>query len=503
MAELHLRLNDGSVIAVPASLESITTYVLLEQEAWFEKEVAFLLRWLRPGMTAIDIGANLGVYSLPMARRVAPDGQVFAFEPASEPRLLLERSRSLNRANNLRVIGAALSDSRREGHLTLGASSELNSLEGSGPGESVPITCLDLEDGTAGWTSVDFVKIDAEGEEERILAGGKAFFDRHSPLVMFEIKAGNAVNENLRSAFPRLGYGVYRLLAGAPVLLPDEPGQPLDAFELNLFAAKPDRAAMLAREGLLIESLPGWTPNETARRKAVELLRAQAFASDFAAVLTDNTPVDPEYYDGLAGYAAWRSPELSSTERCAALDFACRRLVAICEKAATLARLSTLARVAWEAGRRMIATKALRVFGEMVIRGDLNVSEPFWPASHRFDGLAPGAKRGEWLLVSAFEAFECRSSFSSRFASAGIDLDWLCAQPFASTEMERRRILRRARAGERTEVPARLCVQADDHVNADVWRAGLVPNTWVPNAAPSAGAEHHRTLVGPAVPTTA
>ena len=72
MAELILRMADGTHIAVPASLDSITTYVILEQEKWFEKEIAFVAAFLKPGMTAIDIGANLGVYSLPMARLVAP-----------------------------------------------------------------------------------------------------------------------------------------------------------------------------------------------------------------------------------------------------------------------------------------------------------------------------------------------------------------------------------------------------------------------------------------------
>ena len=44
MDELSLRLSDGTTIVVPASLNSITTYVVLEQEAWFEKEMAFLAR---------------------------------------------------------------------------------------------------------------------------------------------------------------------------------------------------------------------------------------------------------------------------------------------------------------------------------------------------------------------------------------------------------------------------------------------------------------------------
>ena len=51
MAELSLRLTDGSVLVLPASLDAITTYVVLEQEAWFEKEPVFLRHWLKPGMT--------------------------------------------------------------------------------------------------------------------------------------------------------------------------------------------------------------------------------------------------------------------------------------------------------------------------------------------------------------------------------------------------------------------------------------------------------------------
>jgi FkbM family methyltransferase len=483
MNELTLRLKSGASFVVPASLDAITTYVVLEQEDWLEKEIGFLLRWLRPGMTAIDIGANLGVYSLQLARRVGPHGHVFSYEPGSEARAMLERSRGMNQADNLHVIAAAVSDSPREGHLVLGASSELNSLEGSGPGEAVRVTCLDAEDGARGWAAVDFIKIDAEGEEERILAGGKSFFDRHSPLAMFEIKAGDAVNETLRSAFRHGGYNVYRLLPGAPVLVPDEPGKPIDAFELNLFAAKPDRAAALAREGLLLDWVPDWTPDATARDKALDMLRAQAFASAFPPVLASNAELDPDYRDGLAGYATWRSPEVPLAERYAALEFACGTLLGACEKAPTIARFSTLARAAWEAGQRTLCTAALRGFSESVMRGHMDVSEPFWPACARFDNIAPGAARAQWLLVSAFEQLERTAGFSSLFKDSEIDLDWLCAQPFVATEMERRRVLQRVRAGERLEVPARLCVAADDHINADVWRGGFVPGTWVRGAA--------------------
>ncbi len=110
MNDLTLRLADGTLIVLAASLNTITTYVLLEQEAWFEKEVSFIPFLLKPGMVALDIGANVGVYSLPLARRVGAAGRVYAYEPASEPRRLLAKGQKANGLENLHIIGAALSD---------------------------------------------------------------------------------------------------------------------------------------------------------------------------------------------------------------------------------------------------------------------------------------------------------------------------------------------------------------------------------------------------------
>jgi len=77
-----VRTRDGGVF-VPPSIEYLSTYVLLEQEDWFEKEIRFLRTLLLPGMRVIDVGANYGVYTLAMSRAVAPRGALWAFEPAS------------------------------------------------------------------------------------------------------------------------------------------------------------------------------------------------------------------------------------------------------------------------------------------------------------------------------------------------------------------------------------------------------------------------------------
>ena len=55
-------------ICVPYALDQITTFVLLEQEDWFEDEIHFVRRCLLPGMSVVDVGANFGVYTTAMAQ---------------------------------------------------------------------------------------------------------------------------------------------------------------------------------------------------------------------------------------------------------------------------------------------------------------------------------------------------------------------------------------------------------------------------------------------------
>ncbi|MBI3700281.1 MAG: FkbM family methyltransferase [Afipia sp.] len=475
MTEFSLRMSDGTHVVLAPSLNAITTYVLLEQEQWFEKETHFLARWLKRGMNVIDIGANLGVYSLSAARMVGPTGQVYAYEPASETRRMLEASRKKNRSINLHVIAAALSDGEREGKLFLGASSELNSLEGSGDSEAIKITSLDAEHAARNWGKIDFIKIDAEGEEMRILSGAKTFFASQSPLVMFEVKAGDRINEELRAAFIALGFGLYRQLGGAPILVPVATDEGMDGYEINLFAIRPEQAAALAKDSLLVETIADWTPDDPARTKALDLIKAQAFAPAFAQLI--DAPIDATYREALAGYAAWRMTSLELPQRIGALRFACDTLQALCESQPSLARLSTLARIASEFGRRSVSADALKNLTDMLKSGTGRMEEAFWPAGARFDKIAPGSKVMEWFVVSTLEQFERTAFFSSTFGNSGVDLDWLAQQPFVSSEMLRRRILKYAQAGRTMDVPKQLMTSAPDHINSDKWRAGLVPNT--------------------------
>jgi FkbM family methyltransferase len=474
---IELKTSDGLSLAVPATLKSITTYVLLEQEAWFEKEMSFVRQWLQPGMTAIDIGANLGVYSLLMSRLVGPSGHVFAYEPGSEAGSFLHRSRDINKADNLKILAKALSDRKRTGRLLFGHSSELNTLGEVGSGETVDITSLDDEDAVRDWSPPDFVKIDAEGEEERILTGARHFLTRYSPLIMFEIKAGTQTNERLRALFPAIGFRLFRQLAGAPILVPDFPQQPLDGYELNLFAAKQDRVHLLSKQGVLVETFPAWVPTEEDCIYGDLFWKDQVFGSIIGSRDGNRTPADPNYRKALAAFATWRASARPTAVRCAALAFALRNLRAICKHNPTPARLSTWARVAWESGARAESVTVLQRILQGKALGQPKLDEPFWPAAPRFDTIAPSTEPTSWFAGALAEQYERTFAFSSAFSGASPHLNWLCAQTFASAEMERRRALSTARTGLRPAIPTRLHVTAADHLNAEIWRTGRLPSS--------------------------
>ena len=86
----------------------MTTSEFQRREGKFEAaELAFVEVFLRPGMTALDIGAHNGLYSLLASRRVGPQGRVISFEPSPRERKALRLNLALNWIRNVSVQGIA------------------------------------------------------------------------------------------------------------------------------------------------------------------------------------------------------------------------------------------------------------------------------------------------------------------------------------------------------------------------------------------------------------
>lgn len=472
---IMLRTADGISVSVPATLRCISTVFLLEQERWFERELGFLLRWLEPGMNAIDIGANVGAYCLPMARAVGESGMVVAFEPGSGNRSHLEVSRAANTLANLTISACALSDSKKDGWLSIAESGELNRLSEdaahSANAERVRVSTLDLQAKEFAWPPIDFVKIDAEGHEARIVAGGRGFFARQLPLVMYEIKDAGASNNALRWIFEALGYRTYRLLGDSSCLVPLTSDETLDPFDLNLFAAKPDRAKLLAEKGLLVLAPEQLLLSDAERSLALDAMLSQHFAQSFE--FSEGDVVNCPYGEAIILYAAYKFIDLSPARRFAALAAAFEILVGSCRNSPTPTGLATLARVALDLGRRSAAVDALR---QLVSVTGVELDQPFFPPCARFEALSPENREADWFSAAVYEQLEVSEHYSSWFAASDSPyLKWLCESPFASPEISRRMILRAVADGMAPSALASFLKAEHRHENSGYWTPAGIP----------------------------
>lgn len=437
MTDRFLEIPLGVQVCVPDVITQMTTYVLEEQGDWFEDEIKFLRKVIRPGMRCIDVGANHGVYALTLAKLVGKTGKVWAIEPDPVPMKKLRKSIEKNKFKNLSPIEVGLSDRNGKAALYWNGGSELNSLTPAllfvGPGGmlEVDVETLDLCARRHEINNVDFLKLDAEGEELRILDGGQAFLKNESPLIMFEF---NATNVALVERFAALGYASYRLVPGLDMLVPFSLGGPADSFQLNLFCCQSDRAKKLERRGLLATAVAASQPVRRGawREFLVDLPYAGRmfkgkWQPDFAA-----------YDHALCAYACAHTAKSPKAKYAHLLD-ALQCLNGLMTSNTNIARLMTLARVTWEFGLRDAAVHVLIAIVGLLQQGHLP-EEPFVPVSPRFDTIDPGDKLKEWCLSSVLEQLELLHSFSTFFdpnPSVG-NLELIARLGFQGDQMKRR-----------------------------------------------------------------
>lgn len=443
---LTLKLPGDISIIVPNNLELITPYVLMEQLDWFEDEIKFVRDLLKPGQVTIDIGANYGVYALTMAKAVGIDGRVFAFEPATTTADYLKQSLDANSFKQAEVLQLAITSEPGTGRISTQQHAELNALlDGSKLESSEEVRLDSLDHFFKGRTNVDFIKIDAEGHEQMILAGGRDFFGSNSPLVLYEVKEGSGFHLDLVKSFGDLGYDSYRLLPGLNVLVPFEPSSPSDDYLLNLFACKQDQAHKLRSQGKLV--LPAEWPGEQ-----IDLTSDMAWTclEDYFQSLScpqewlknwRQLPRDSELNNAIALYQISQNLGETSLRRVIALRQSFNLFKALVECSPTPSRLSSLARVAQAYGARSVAVAVLQSLIELLIMiAEVDVDEPFLLPSHRFDFIPPGDSPVNWLGAAALEEQERLESFSSFYsAEASRDrLEMIASLGFASEEMTRR-----------------------------------------------------------------
>ncbi len=206
--------GDGALLLVPALDGALSIFVSARDSAvgqeiletgTYEPHLVDLYRHiLRPGMTVLDVGANIGFHALHAARLVGPGGRVIAVEPDPQNAALLRLSLAIATTPlPVEVIEAALSDA--SGTILL---SDLGNRGNSGArfthrdrallerlvhGASASfrsVPALRWDDDHLD-TRIDVVKIDVEGSEPQVLRGMERSLRRHHPMVIAEFAPAN------------------------------------------------------------------------------------------------------------------------------------------------------------------------------------------------------------------------------------------------------------------------------------------------------------------------
>ena len=161
----------------------------------YEPELIWLLGQLQARDTFVDVGANIGIYSLHAARHLVGSGTVFSVEPNPEALRILSRNIEANNfSGTITPIHAAASRTTGQLYLT-GTPTKWNSLQlhERPPGIPVKVTTVDevLHDAEKR-AHLHFLKIDAEGVETDVFAGASDSIQQSWPAIIFE----NSINRS-------------------------------------------------------------------------------------------------------------------------------------------------------------------------------------------------------------------------------------------------------------------------------------------------------------------
>ncbi len=184
----------------------IWNYRLFKERA----EIASLLKFVKVGETAIDIGAYKGAYTYWMSKAVGVTGRVYAFEPQKHA-----YNRLLGILNDINITNVILEPkglSSKTGEMRLnipnqnkggspGATFEVKSNEEYQVKYSVQVESLDSYFEKLNIDKISFIKCDAEGHELEIFRGGVNILKKYKPILLFECENRHLQEHKIEDVF--------------------------------------------------------------------------------------------------------------------------------------------------------------------------------------------------------------------------------------------------------------------------------------------------------------
>jgi len=182
-------------------------------------ELDIFVQILSPGAIVLDIGANIGAHTVPLAQLVGSGGVVVAFEPQPVLHQILCANLVLNSVPNVLTYPMALGNCEGECKIPVFDYSQAHNFGGISmdmveEGESIPLGKLD----SFQLDRVDFIKLDVEGFESKVLEGAANTIERCHPIMYIENDRAEKSAELIQRLFD-MGYRLW--WHATPLFSPD------------------------------------------------------------------------------------------------------------------------------------------------------------------------------------------------------------------------------------------------------------------------------------------
>lgn len=156
-------------------------------------ETQLLLQTLQPGDVAIDVGANIGVYTLQMARKVSRTGKVYAFEPEPTNFFILSKNISENNFTHVFPLSVGLADHKTQASLYLSwdnmGDHRVYDATYRRERKNIPVFLNKLDTILQNYQEeekITTIKIDTQGYEPFILKGAIQTITKNHPTLFLE-----------------------------------------------------------------------------------------------------------------------------------------------------------------------------------------------------------------------------------------------------------------------------------------------------------------------------
>lgn len=185
----------------------------------------------------MDIGANIGEWTLRMANRVGPKGRVFSFEPIPIINQSLNKTLRVNNLSQVVLFQTALGNQSGDSEFTVSFDKNGRPLQQSRLGtkkenywnifteekktKTIKVKTITLDQFASEQSigRLDFVKIDVEGKETQVLEGGQETFSRFTPALILEAECEKENDRKRIADFLRSwGYAVAGIIVAHGVI---------------------------------------------------------------------------------------------------------------------------------------------------------------------------------------------------------------------------------------------------------------------------------------------